>query len=197
MVVFHRLCYCSLLEGIPWIAVLWLFDYPNLVGIRELEWQVRIVPQFELNSYHPATAQPLGLTRWEMWRGVRTKKMIEGCQCSVPYLDAYIKMIWTDFWLSSVHFPGNFHPSNGFFRSFRVEIGEMFTLMQLQLLGHCTMLGLRANSFWPSTVSYPIPVTWCCVVTVVVVFFKSGKRYTVRLLMDFQVGMRTFGPYLL
>ena len=75
----------------------WLFDYPNLVGIRELEWQVRIVPQFELNSYHPATAQPLGLTRWEMWRGVRTKKMIEGCQCSVPYLDAYIKMIWTDF----------------------------------------------------------------------------------------------------
>ena len=59
------------------------------------------------------------LTRWEMRRGVRPKKMIEGCQCSVPYLDAYIKMIWTDFWLSSVHFPGNFHPSNGFFQIFQ------------------------------------------------------------------------------
>lgn len=179
------------------------FDYltiPTSLGIRELEWQVRIVPQFELNSYHPATAQPLGSTRWEMWRGVRTKKMIEGCQCSVPYLDAYIKMIWTDFdyhqyiFLVISTLPMVFSDLSG------LKLGKCSPwCSENQLLGHCTMLGLRANSFWPSTVSYPIPVTWCCVVTVVVVFFKSGKRYTVRLLMDFQVGtgMLKFGPYLL
>lgn len=152
-----------------WIAVLWLFDYPNLVGYQGIgvAGTNRATVWAELLSSGYSTA-----TR------INTMGDVTGCQDEEN--DWRMSMFSSlsgslhqndlnRFWLSSLHFPGNFHPSTGFFRSFRVEIGEMFTLMQLQLLGHCTMLGLRANSFWPSTVSYPIPVTWCCVVTVVVV----------------------------
>lgn len=103
-----------------WIAVLWLFDYPNLVGYQGIgvAGTNRATVWAELLSSGYSTA-----TR------INTMGDVTGCQDEEN--DWRMSMFSSlsgclhqndlnRFWLSSLHFPGNFHPSTGFFRSFRV-----------------------------------------------------------------------------
>lgn len=102
------------------------------------------------------------------------------------------------FWLSSVHFPVNFHPSNGFFRSFQGWLPgkcspwcSASTLRSLHDAWTPGKFVLAFNGVLSNTSHLVLRCDRCRGVE------RLFKRYTLRLLMDFQVGMRTFGPYLL